>query len=258
MNPITLIATNPIIIIIILYPVIINVRDMGQLFCYDITPPGLMDMKTVGFSSTFEVFIKMIQTGLVVLLTPKPIVTNVVVDSNRLFEKCMKQTSKNVIKGSDILIYCQSAFAFYCNHFVDDSRKDSPRKDMLLLAKKGVLHEDEIIYEEKYTVLRKLGVKHEDEISEEYRKLLPTNFKQIQIPTMRAKFKVCLDEMIHKKTRILYNAPLFFLPESILGKPDILEKRERRLSFWFTLLCSKRDKICKNYSKTPHTSSCIL
>ena len=151
---------------------------------------------------------------------------NVVVDPNKLFEKCMKQTSKNVIKGRDILTYCQSAFAFYCNHFVDDSRKDLPRKDILSLAKKGVLHEDEIMYEEKQAILRKLGVKHEDEISEEYRELLPTNFKQIQIPTMKAKFKVCLDEMIHKKTRILYDAPLFFLPESILGKPDILEKRK--------------------------------
>ena len=156
---------------------------------------------------------------------------NVVVDPNKLFEKCMKQTSKKVIKGRDILTYCQSSFAFYCNHFVDDSKKDLPRKDILSLAKKGVLHEDEIMYEEKHAILRKLGVEHEDEISEEYRELLPTNFKQIQTPTMKAKFKICLDEMVNKKTRILYDAPLFFLSESILGKPDILEKRKGKSLF---------------------------
>ena len=50
------------------------------------------------------------------------------------------------------------------------------------LAQKGVLHEDEIIHDKKQSILNELGITHEDEVSEEYRTMIPVNFKQIQIP----------------------------------------------------------------------------
>ena len=52
-----------ILIVIILRPVIDNVIDFGQLFCFDDTPPLLVDMGRIGYNSTFEGFIGMIQAG---------------------------------------------------------------------------------------------------------------------------------------------------------------------------------------------------
>ena len=150
---------------------------------------------------------------------------------NNLFSKCMTNASSNVIKGSEILSYSQSSFAFYCNHFVDDSKKDSPRDDIISLAEKGIMHEDEIFHDEKQSILHELNVESEDQVSKEYMELIPTNFKQIQIPTMKEKFKMCLDEMINKKTKIIHDAPLFYLPANILGKPDTLERRKGKSIF---------------------------
>ena len=150
---------------------------------------------------------------------------------DNLFSTCMTYANKNVIKASEILTYTQSSFAFYCNHFVGDSKKDSPRQDIISLAQKGILHEDEIFHDEKQSILLDLGVEYEDQVAKEYRELIPTNFKQIQIPTMKEKFKMCLDEMTNKKTKILHDAPLFYLPANMLGKPDTLERRKGKSIF---------------------------
>lgn len=153
------------------------------------------------------------------------------IDSNELFKICTNPSPKNVIRGSDVFMHSQSPFAFYCSHFVNDSKKDAPRDEIISLAQKGVLHEDEIIDDEKQAILRDLGITHEDQISEEYRELIPCNFKHVQIPTMREGFRMCLDEMINKKTKVLHVPPLMFLPRSILGRPDTLERREGRSVF---------------------------
>ena len=113
--------------------------------------------------------------------------------------------------------------SYHQNAPVGDSKKDSPRQDIISLA-----HEDEIFHDEKQSILLD---QYEDQVAKEYRELIPTNFKQIQIPTMKEKFKMCLDEMINKKTKIIHDAPLFYLPANMLGKPDTLERRKGKSIF---------------------------
>ena len=153
------------------------------------------------------------------------------ISSKELFEKCIRPPPAKIIRGTDVITCSQSPFAFYCNHFVSDSKTDPHSEDIMSLAQKGVLHEDEIIHDKKQSILNELGITHEDEVSEEYRTMIPVNFKQIQIPTMREKFRICLDEMINKKTESLHDAPLIFFPANMCGRPDILERRKGRSYF---------------------------
>ena len=52
-----------VLILIIIRPVIGNVINFGQLFCYD-DPHGLLsEFQMIAFDSAFEGFIKMIQLG---------------------------------------------------------------------------------------------------------------------------------------------------------------------------------------------------
>ena len=154
------------------------------------------------------------------------------INPDDLFEKCTtKPALGKIIRGTDVITYSQSPFAFYCEHFVDDSKRDPHREDIVQLARKGVLHEDEIMHNAKQSILKELGVEHEDEVAEEYTGLVPVNFKQIQIPTMKEKFKICLDEMISKRAKSLHDAPLISFPANMCGRPDILERRRGESCF---------------------------
>ena len=63
---------------------------------------------------------------------------------DKLLSHCINHPGKNVIKGSEILTYIKSPFAFYCNHFIDDSKKDPPNEDIIYQAEKGIIHEDQM------------------------------------------------------------------------------------------------------------------
>ena len=167
-------------------------------------------------------------------------------NSDKLFSHCMGNSREYVIKGNEILTYSQSPFAFYCNHFVDDSYKDSPNDDVIQLAKNGVAYEDRIVEDEKQSILRTLGIEHEDQVTQEYRQSIPTNFKIIRIPTMREGFKTCLDKMIHEKINVLHNAPLLYLPAHIIGKPDTLEKQTGKSIFGSYHYVVKEIKSARN------------
>ena len=168
---------------------------------------------------------------------------------DKLLSHCINHPGKNVIKGSEILTYIKSPFAFYCNHFIDDSKKDPPNEDIIYQAEKGIIHEDQIVEEEKQSILESLGIEDEDQITEEYRKIVPTNFKIIKIPTMRDGFKICLDKMINEKNNVLHNAPLLYLPDNILGKPDTLEKRRGKSLFGSHYYVIKEIKSAKYIQK---------
>ena len=171
------------------------------------------------------------------------------ISSKELFEKCIRPPPAKIIRGTDVITCSQSPFAFYCNHFVSDSKTDPHSEDIMSLAQKGVLHEDEIIHDKKQSILNELGITHEDEVSEEYRTMIPVNFKQIQIPTMREKFRICLDEMMNKKTESLHDAPLIFFPANMCGRPDILERRKGRSYFGKHYYIVKEVKSAKVITK---------
>ena len=152
-------------------------------------------------------------------------------DSQSVFDRCMRQAHKEVIRGTDVITHSRSPFALYCDHFVNESKMDPPRDDILALARIGERHEDGIVHEEKQSVMRKLGVASEDQADDEQKKALPVDFKLVRVPTMRDEFRICVEKMTEGKAKSLANAPLFFLPRGILGKPDILKKTDGRSLF---------------------------
>ena len=46
-------------------------------------------------------------------------------NTDELFKKCMQRKTNQMIKGRDVFTCAQSKFVFYCNCFVDDSKKGS-------------------------------------------------------------------------------------------------------------------------------------
>ena len=152
-------------------------------------------------------------------------------DSQSMFDRCMRRTQKKAIHGTDVITHSQSPFALYCHRFVDKSKMDPARDDILALARRGEEHEDGIVYEERQSVLRKLGVAKEDQADDEQKKALPVDFKKLSFHTMKDEFRACVEKMMEGKAESLTNAPLFFLPRNILGKPDILKKADGRSFF---------------------------
>jgi uncharacterized protein len=146
-------------------------------------------------------------------------------DIDRLCTSCLTQTEKNRITARTVHDYCISPFMVYCNNFVSPEMKDPISEYGQLLMKEGKIHEGQVL-------------------AEKYPGLKPTEFV-----TPEAGFRLVLEAM-QKGIEAVTNAPVFYLPEGLLGVADIIEKRKNAPSvFGDYHYIVKEIKLAKNLEK---------
>ena len=146
------------------------------------------------------------------------------IDCNKLFKKCMKKETKNILKASDIQTFTNSPFWLYCKYFVDESEKDP--------------------IDEYQTQLLDQGIQHERTVKEnQYPDVIPLQFK-----TPEEGFMQSLDSMMNGINGLL-GCPLYFLPLGMYGVPDILERKKGKSDFGSYHYIVKEVKLARNIKK---------
>jgi uncharacterized protein len=116
-----------------------------------------------------------------------------------------KQSKVKAITPSAVRDYVISPFMCWCRFFAPEEEKDPMPEYVKLLIERGNKHEQETV-------------------SQLYPGLVPIEFE-----TWEEGFQIALDEFV-KGVSVINNIPIFYLPENIIGKPDILERSDEHKS----------------------------
>ena len=144
----------------------------------------------------------------------------------RVVEECMKQGSHESINGTDVRMFGESAFSFWCDRYADVANKDPPDSIMARLEERN----------------RELGLAHEREVLDAEQpkavEMDPVD-PEVRIEHFRGT-DIRLDGMGHNESfyaglmgmacgaMTVSQATLFYLPLGLVGKPDLLERRSGR------------------------------
>ena len=148
------------------------------------------------------------------------------VNLDNLFSKCMNDLTTEALTATTVASYTTSPFAIYCNKFVSKHEQDEVTEYLRLLSQRGNEHESQTV-QEKYPEMA-----------------------EIQYSESEEGFKLTLDSMI-SGTNVLHGMPIYFLPEGIYGKADIIERSNTNNSIFgnyhYTI---KEVKLAKNIQET--------
>ena len=124
---------------------------------------------------------------------------------DNIYRHCLSGSFQGELTAQNVSLYHTSPFSIYCEKFVSAERKDplSPYRELLM--ERGLEHERRVI-ESKYPQCRLI---HYETPEEGFRTLL---------------------EEVAKGTDVICGLPLFFLPENMQGRIDVLERRNDRYS----------------------------
>ena len=117
-----------------------------------------------------------------------------------IFHRCMSGHYEGKLTAQNVSLYHNSPYAIYCEKFVSEDKKDlrSPYRE--LLHERGQEHERRVI-EKNYP-----------------------EFKTIYYKEPEEGFLKLLEEMA-RGADVICGLPIFFLPENMQGRIDVLEKR---------------------------------
>ncbi|RZD41564.1 MAG: hypothetical protein CXT78_10820 [Thaumarchaeota archaeon] len=148
------------------------------------------------------------------------------VNLDNLFSKCMNDLTTEALTATTVASYTTSPFAIYCNKFVSKHEQDEITEYLKLLSQRGNEHESQTV-QEKYPEMI-----------------------EIQYSESQEGFKLTLDSMI-SGTNVLHGMPIYFLPDGIYGKADIIERSNTNNSIFgnyhYTI---KEVKLAKNIQET--------
>lgn len=118
---------------------------------------------------------------------------------DKIYHHCLSGPSKGELTAQNVSLYHTSPFTIYCEKFISAEEKDpiSPYRE--LLFERGIEHEERVI-ESKYPECR------------------PIHFEMPEDG-----FRVILEEMA-RGAEVICGLPLFFLPENMQGRIDVIEK----------------------------------
>lgn len=143
-------------------------------------------------------------------------------DIRKLFERCMEGDRSRSIHARDVYTYAKSPFMVFCSHFAPLQERDPPNEYQELLFKRGYLHEDRIV-QQKFPEF--VEMKYADDVQ---------GFQQALA-------------LMDNGSKAMHNVPLFFLPDGIVGKIDVLVRKSSRQSvfgpYHYTV---KEIKLAKN------------
>jgi len=144
------------------------------------------------------------------------------VDVNKLFSECMTESDTEKLTARTVATYITSPFAIHCDKFAPEAEKDEITAFEELLFQRGNDHEDQTVHDK-----------------------FPNS---VTMPFERPEdgFKLIIDSMV-SGTDVLHGAPIYYLPESVYGIADILEKSNTESSIFgnyhYTI---KEVKLAKN------------
>lgn len=119
-------------------------------------------------------------------------------NSRVLIENCLKKSQYPFVTATDIATYIKSPFNLWANKFAPSYERDPIPEYLEILFKQGLEHEEYIV-----------------------KKRYP-DIKVIKFKTKYDGFKIAVREFF-KGTSALHGIPLYFLPDSLLAQPDIVE-----------------------------------
>jgi len=125
-----------------------------------------------------------------------------IVKLDELYKMCMsgeKIDKKSVINPSMVLLHTVSPFNLWCDLFAPKEEKDPELESLKILAKIGNIEEQKYV-EEKYPGMQRIEV---ETVEQAFFEVLKGCFEGIAA---------------------FHSAPLIYLPEGMLGIPDLLEK----------------------------------
>lgn len=117
-----------------------------------------------------------------------------------IYNRCISGPYRGELTAQNVSLYHTSPYTIYCEKFAPEEKRDplSPYRE--LLHERGVEHERRIIAE-KYP-----------------------GFQPFTFETPQQGFTLCLKEMA-RGAETICGLPLFFLPENMQGRIDVLEKK---------------------------------
>lgn len=152
---------------------------------------------------------------------------------DNIIQDCLKKSKYPFIKATDVSTYIKSPFNIWANYFGEESEKDPISDYLRMLFDQGNEHETKIV-NERYP-----------------------GTKKIEYKTKVDGFKVLVNEMF-KGTRVFYNLPIYYLPETFLAQPDIIEREDSHKSFFGDYhYVIKEIKLAKNIKKEHIMQACF-
>jgi len=119
---------------------------------------------------------------------------------NDIFHRCMSSSQPGELTAQNVSVYHTSPFAIYCEKFVSLDERDPRSPYRELLQERGQEHERRVI-------------------EKEYPGFEPVSYKEPE-----EGFLKLLEEMAGG-AEVICGLPIFYLPENMQGRIDILEKR---------------------------------
>lgn len=122
---------------------------------------------------------------------------------DELYKACLsggKIDKKFILNPSMVSLYTASPFNLWCDFFAPKEEKDPEPESLKILAKIGNIEEDKYV-EEKYPGMQRIEVETHEQA-----------FFEV--------LKGCFEAV-----KAFHTAPLIYLPEGMLGIPDLLERR---------------------------------
>jgi len=146
-------------------------------------------------------------------------------DIDKIYKRCILPTTEDRITARTIYNYCISPFMVYCEKFRPEDKKDALTQYQRMLFDQGRAHELQVI-ETKYPEAEKL-----------------------EYETPEEGFRMLLEGM-NEGVKVLCGLPAFYLPEGLMGRFDILERKDTNPSiFGHYHYIVKEIKLAKNIQK---------
>ena len=127
-------------------------------------------------------------------------------DTRTIYEQCMEPGQPHEVIARDVSMALESPFALRCEYHVDTSKKDPDDSFNKLLRERGIAHEEKMI-------------------DTNYPRAIP-----IKYDTQEEGFAEAL-KIMAANAAVLDNPPLFYRPEGMHGRPDVLVKCDGRSAF---------------------------
>lgn len=143
---------------------------------------------------------------------------------DELFAECMQRGKARPLTASDIFSFATSPFLLYCRYFADESERDPVDEYQTQLSERGVRHEAEVV-------------------AENYPDAEP-------LPPMSPEdgFVHGLESMM-SGAAVITGCPLYYLPDGMYGKADVLERAGGRSRFGTHHYTIKEIKLARNIKR---------
>ena len=146
------------------------------------------------------------------------------IKSETVFSECMADGPYSTVRASDVVRFVNSQFSLWCDRFADTSEQDPPDPIMEELARRGNIHENRILEEEQPDIV------HIAADPEEWPEGIGGMNVRIDGNNNEESFLLGINAMMGG-AETLSKAMLFYLPDGMVGIPDLLRRANGKSAF---------------------------